>query len=187
MSTNHAFAAICSTVLAIGGCHSQPAAIDAAPGDDAPPSIDAEVAVDAASDAAAATCSFPQNVPDPDFTPCATSYGDTDPVVDNAVNAAMAELTGCPIGSSCDLTFLPGANADEKCQSWFAAVTAKLRAEGDCAGQHIVGNTDEIAVSNTGCPGKWYGYHICYYGGPKVVWNPGARRGWCQITPSYCP
>jgi len=39
----------------------------------------------------------------------------------------------------------------------------------------------------TGCGGKWYGYHICNYGGPKVVWNPGARRGWWAINPAYCP
>ena len=63
----------------------------------------------------------------------------------------------------------------------------ELRAQGLSAGQHEVGQTDEIAVSNTGCTGEWYGYHICNYGGPKVVWNPGARRGWWAIDPGYCP
>ena len=98
----------------------------------------------------------------------------------------LPENQGCGIGSDCDITGFAGTTVDEICQSWFAAVTAALRAKGYCAGQHIVGSTDEIAVSNTGCGGKWYGYHICNYGGPKVVWNPGARRGWWMIKPSYC-
>jgi hypothetical protein len=85
------------------------------------------------------------------------------------------------------LSAYAGATTDEKCQSWFAAVTAALRAQGFDAGQHQEGGTDEIAVSSTGCSGKWYGYHVCYYGGPTVVWNPGARRGWWKIDPSYCP
>ena len=99
----------------------------------------------------------------------------------------MVSLTGCGVYSTCTLNSFTGANADEKCQSWFAAVTQELRARGFSAGQHIVGSTDEIAVSNTGCAGKWYGYHICNYGGPLVVWNPGARRGWWRIDPAYCP
>ncbi|MFO0566799.1 MAG: hypothetical protein U0263_14105 [Polyangiaceae bacterium] len=131
-------------------------------------------------------CEFPQGVPDPDFICAAASYQDTDPAVDAAVNSVMASLTGCGVGSDCPITGLPGGNVDEVCQSWFAAVTQALRAKGYCAGQHAVGSTDEIAVSNTGCGGKWYGYHICNYGGPKVVWNPGARRGWWMIKPSYC-
>jgi hypothetical protein len=126
-------------------------------------------------------------VPDEDFIAAACSYQDTDPTVDAAVNAAMEALTGCGAMSDCSLATFPGSTVDEKCQSWFAAVTAALRDQGYCAGQHAVGATDEIAVSNTGCDGKWYGYHICNYGGPKVVWNPGARRGWWAIDPAYCP
>jgi hypothetical protein len=106
--------------------------------------------------------------------------------VDKAVNEVMVALSGCGVGSDCPITGFPGTNAGEVCQSWFAAVTKALRDKGYCAGQHEVGYTDEIAVSNTGCGGKWYGYHICFYGGPKVVWNPGARRGWWMIKPSYC-
>ena len=131
-------------------------------------------------------CEFPQGVPDPDFICSAASYQDTDPSVDAAVNAAMAKLTGCGVMSDCDLSSYAGATAGDKCQSFFAAVTQELRAQGYCAGQHAVGSTDEIAVSKTGCVGKWYGYHVCFYGGPKVVWNPGARRGWWVIKPSYC-
>lgn len=129
---------------------------------------------------------FPQGVPDPDFIESACSYGDTDKSVDNAVNAVMASLSGCNVGSDCTITVVAGTTTNEICQNWFAAVTAALRAQGYCAGQHAVGSTDEIAVSNTCCEGKWYGYHICNYGGAKVVWNPGARRGWWAIKPSYC-
>jgi hypothetical protein len=131
-------------------------------------------------------CEFPQGVPDPDFVANACDYKDTDPAVDAAVNAAMVKLSGCGALSDCPIVGLPGGNTHEVCQSWFAAVTAELRAQGFCAGQHVVGSTDEIAVSNTCCEGKWYGYHICNYGGPKVVWNPGARRGWWMIKPNYC-
>ncbi len=133
------------------------------------------------------TCTFPQGVPDEDFIASACSYGDTDPAVDQAVTAVMQNLTGCSPGSDCPIVGFAGATIDEQCQSFFAAVTEQLRAQGYCAGQHIVGATDEIAVSNTGCTGKWYGYHICFFGGPKVVWMPGARRGWWMIAPQYCP
>ncbi len=132
-------------------------------------------------------CAFPQGVPESDYPCSATSYQDTDPTVDADVNAVMASLSGCSPGSDCTITVVPGTNFDEICQNWFAAVTQALREQGYCAGQHEVGHTDEIAVSNTGCTGKWYGYHICNYGGGKVVWNPGARRGWWMILPSHCP
>lgn len=132
-------------------------------------------------------CEFPQGVPDEGFIAAACSYQDTDPAVDAAVNTVMVSLTGCGVSSDCSLAGYSGANAGEKCQSWFAAVTAALRADGYCAGQHVVGATDEIAVSSTGCDGKWYGYHICNYGGPQVVWAAGARRGWWAIDPSCCP
>lgn len=132
-------------------------------------------------------CSFPQGVPDQDFIEAASSYQDTDPAVDAAVNAVMESLSGCGAMSDCDITGFPGTTAEEICQSWFDAVNAGLREQGFCAGQHVQGNTDEIAVNDTCCAGKWYGYHICNYGGPKVVWNPGARRGWWKIAPSHCP
>ena len=136
----------------------------------------------------AGPCSFPQGVPDEGFYAWSCLKTDTDPAVDAAVNAVMATLSGCGAGSDCDITGFGGTtNVNDTCQSWFAAVTEQLRAQGYCAGQHAVGSTDEIAVSNTGCTGKWYGYHICNYGGPKVVWNPGARRPWWMIEAQYCP
>lgn len=135
---------------------------------------------------AGGACEFPQGVPDGDYIASACSYGDTDPAVDAAVNAVMATLTGCNVGSDCPITVVGGADVNEICQNWFSAVTAALRAQNFCAGQHAVGSTDEIAVSNTCCEDKWYGYHVCNYGGGKVVWNPGARRGWWMIAPSHC-
>jgi hypothetical protein len=123
-------------------------------------------------------CSFPQGVPEADFTGSSA----TDATVANAVNTVMEELSGCSRGSHCDLNAqYPDA------QAWFAAVTARLRQLGYCAGQHEVGATDEIAVSTSGCGGLWYGYHIYYYGGGTVVWNPGAQRGAWTIVPSNCP
>ncbi|MFZ5475233.1 MAG: hypothetical protein ACOZNI_00535 [Myxococcota bacterium] len=131
-------------------------------------------------------CEFPQGLPDEAYVAWAGDYEDTDPTVDDAVNEVMEQLSGCSSGSDCDLSALYGAEVNEACQRWFGAVTAELRVRGYCAGQHVVGETDEIAVSATGCEGRWYGYHVCYYGGPKVVWNPGARRGWWQIDPAAC-
>lgn len=123
-------------------------------------------------------CSFPQGVPDPDFTGHAT----TSTSVGNTVNQVMSQLSGCPVGSDCPL-----APTYADAQAWFAAVNAALRARGLCAGQHIVGDTDEIAVSDTGCTGLWYGFHAYNYGGGKVVWAPGANRGSWSIAPQHCP
>ena len=155
---------------------------------DADTDSDTDSDTDADTDTTGTTgpCEFPQGVPDEGFIATAKTFEDTDPTVDDDVNDVLVALTGCGILSDCDITGFAGKTVDEICQSWFAAVTAELRAEWYCAGQHAVGSTDEIAVSNTGCDGKWYGYHVCNYGGPKVVWNPGARRGWWMIDPVYC-
>ncbi|MDY0063291.1 MAG: hypothetical protein RBU45_26035 [Myxococcota bacterium] len=123
-------------------------------------------------------CSFPQGVPEEAFT----SGGETDGEIAAAVNAVMAALSGCGIGSDC---FIGDRWPDG--QGWFGAVNRELRNQGYCAGQHEEGATDEIAVSSAGCRGRWYGYHVYNYGGSKVVWNPGAQRGWWSIDASYCP
>lgn len=111
-----------------------------------------------------------------------TNGNDTSSAVGNAVNAVMATLSGCPVGSDC-----PIGDRYPEAQQWFDAVNAALRAQGLCAGQHEEGHTDEIAVSDTGCAGRWYGYHVYNYGGSKVVWSPGAQRGWWSIPSTYCP
>lgn len=123
-------------------------------------------------------CAFPQGVPDADYT----GHTTTSTSVGNTVNQVMSQLSGCPVGSDCVL-----APTYADAQAWFAAVTAALRARGLCAGQHEVGHTDEIAVSDTGCTGLWYGYHAYNYGGGKVVWAPGANRGSWSIAPQHCP
>lgn len=122
-------------------------------------------------------CTFPQGVPDPEYT----GHTLTNAMVANLVNTTMEQLSGCPKGSDCSI----GDRYTD--QTWFAAVTASLRAQGLCAGQHEVGHTDEIAVSYTSCGGLWYGYHVFNYGGSKVVWNNGAQRGSWSIQPQHCP
>lgn len=123
-------------------------------------------------------CSFPQGVPEQDFT----WHANTSASVAATVNQVMSQLSGCPVNSDCPLT--PRFPDD---QAWFTAVTAALRARGLCAGQHELGHTDEIAVSDTGCSGRWFGYHVFNYGGSKVVWATGAARGSWSIEPSHCP
>ena len=122
-------------------------------------------------------CSFPQGVAEANFT----GHTDTNATVANLVNTVMEQLSGCGRSSDC---YIGDRYTD---QTWFAAVTAELRARGLCAGQHEAGYTDEIAVSMTGCGGLWFGYHVFFYGGQKVVWNNGAQRGSWSITPSSCP
>lgn len=95
------------------------------------------------------------------------------PVLGARVNAVMARLTGCSVGSRCVLTVRP--------QEWHAAVAAELRREGLCAGQHEP-ESDEIAVS-TAPVQPMEGYHIQAGEGwhdpsqrNTVVWSPGADR-----------
>lgn len=127
---------------------------------------------------ASSGCTFPQGVPDADFT----AHSDTNAALADTINGVMEGLSGCSRGSDCDL----GASYPDP-QQWFAAVNARLRALGYCAGQHEDGATDEIAVSTTGCAGLWYGYHVFHYGVMKVVWNPGAQRGSWSIPATDCP
>jgi hypothetical protein len=122
-------------------------------------------------------CSFPQGVPEEDFVPGTGNDG----TIAAAVNAVMEGLSGCGVGSDCYI-----GDQYPDAQQWFVAVAQALRDQGFCAGQHELGYTDEIAVSNTGCTGRWYGYHIYNYGGSKVVWNPGAQRGWWAIEAKWC-
>ena len=127
---------------------------------------------------ASTSCTFPQGVPDAEFV----GHTDTSASVANTVNTVMEQLSGCGRGSDCYI-----GDRYPTGQSWFDAVNTELRARGLCAGQHEEGYTDEIAVSDTGCAGLWYGYHIYNYGGLKVVWNPGAQRGSWSIPAARCP
>lgn len=98
----------------------------------------------------ATECRFPQGLPDSAFAP----VQNVENVFHAQVNAALAKVSGCDAGR-CLVFGGP--------QAFFAKVTAELRAQGLCAGQHIEGVTDEIAVAVPGS-GKagthvWYGYH----------------------------
>ena len=97
---------------------------------------------------------------------------------DKAVNAVMSDIAKCDVGSNC----IHGYGDLE----WLSVVTAGLREKGFCAGQHIDGVTDEIAVACTilsedkltcllsQCQGEWEGKHVAHFGVGKIVWSPGA-------------
>ena len=120
-------------------------------------------------------CSFPQGVPNSDFTmgPVLTEYAAT-------VNTAMKEITGCDIGTDCPTGMTP--------DDWMHAVIEKIKLTGLCAGRHVdttPGGTDEIAVAAK-CTDPWEGYKIYNYGGGKVIWSPNANRPSWTITPGHC-
>jgi hypothetical protein len=119
------------------------------------------------------SCSFPQGIPDQEFTGLPVSS-----VHAEVVNEVMAEITGCKVGSRCVHKKSP--------QEFMQLVVVALRERGLCAGQHITGRTDEIAVSSD-CEGVWEGYHITTWAAkPTVVWSPGSHRPAYKIPPSYC-
>lgn len=118
-------------------------------------------------------CSFPQGLPEGEYTGAEASSTKA-----ALVNAVMAEITGCNVGSRC----LHGKSPQE----WMQLVVAAIRERGTCAGQHIDGQTDEIAVKvDNAC--RWEGYHITTHGAnPTVVWAPGAVRPSWIIPSRYC-
>jgi hypothetical protein len=118
-------------------------------------------------------CDFPQGIPDGEFTglPVSSEHAGT-------VNKVIAEITGCNVMSRCVIQESP--------QEFMRLVVAALRERGLCAGQHITGHTDEIAVA-WHCLDRWEGYHIVSYGNPTtVVWSPGSRRPAYTIPSDYC-
>jgi hypothetical protein len=130
-------------------------------------------------------CDFPQGIPDREFTKLPVSSKHA-----KVVNEVIAEITGCSVGSRC----MHGKSPQEFMQLVVAALRERGIVDADgkpteenfCAGQHITGHTDEIAVS-VDCRAVWEGYHITTYGPrPTVVWSPGSRRPAYQIPPSYC-
>lgn len=117
---------------------------------------------------------FPQGIPEAEYTKIpATSERAEE------VNVVMAEITGCNIGSRCLHNKSP--------QEWMQLVVIALREQGIDAGQHVDGETDEIAVRVPRNVCRWEGYHVTTYANkPTVVWNPGAVRPSYSIPPSYC-
>ena len=129
-------------------------------------------------------CGFPQGIPNSKFT------GTTNPgTFGSVVNATMAELTGCNVGSDCPITFGP--------DPWMALVCEKLCEKGFNCGRHKdtpPGATDQISViQGSFCDGRAHeNYQIYNYGGQKVRWAPGGKQdGWyvdCGgITPTPTP
>jgi hypothetical protein len=118
-----------------------------------------------------ASCGFPQGIPNEKFTlaPNPGTYG-------SAINAVMADITRCSVGSDCPITFGP--------DPWMALVCEKLCEAGLNCGRHInatPGGTDQISVkSGSFCDGQPHqNYKIYNYGGGKVIWAPAAKQdGW---------
>jgi hypothetical protein len=102
------------------------------------------------------------------------------------VDAVMASMTGCEIGSACVL------NMDM--QTFIGGVAAQMRVRGRCAGQHVDGVTDQLSVGVTptevdnvqvyGCPGQCSDdvpgdpQDTCRKGckGGQVRWTPGSIK-----------
>jgi hypothetical protein len=146
---------------------------------------------------------FPQGVPEEDYTRHTAL-----PALHDEINAAKVAITGCSVGSTCYHGRTP--------QAFLAELAGELRKRGLWAGQHVEGNTDEIAIA-TSCTGQWESDHSTSFGDPAaVVWSqkpadwgskpcagdrehgdppglgcPGvgarAYRGNWSITPNHCP
>ena len=91
------------------------------------------------------SCSFPQGVP-------LIGPGPEVASIRPVVMATLKRLSGCNESTDCPL---PNDNQ----QSWQGKVTADLRAQGLCAGQHEDGKTDQIAVA-TQCNVPWESYYV---------------------------
>lgn len=121
-------------------------------------------------------CRFPQGVPESDFT----YLGVRTPTLQDAVNAALVDATGCAVGQTCVTNLGPS--------ELFDRVNKFLRGNGLCAGRHEDipdGGTDEIAVARK-CTDAWEGYHIYNYGNSGVIWAPNSYRGDWTIKAVHC-
>lgn len=121
------------------------------------------------------SCTFPQGIPDGKFT----HFPDAPGTLGSVVNATMADLTGCTVGSDCPITFAP--------DTWMAIVCARLcEKEHDGVslncGRHrntTPGGTDQISVKpGSFCDGGAHQqFQIYNYGGGKIRWAPGGSQG----------
>ncbi len=143
------------------------------------------------SPAPGASSGFPQGVPDSEFQGRASR-----PVLGDVVNRAMADLTGCDVGTRCEHGMTP--------HEWQRRVYLAFRARGYAAGEHREGESDEIAVRASAkgvC--VWEAFHVSTYSAtPAVVWastprapcageqcphlGGGAYRGDTIIPERYC-
>ena len=116
-------------------------------------------------------CAFPQGIANEHFTQVVNPgrYG-------SVVNRAMADLTGCAVGTDCPITFHP--------DKWMDMVCEVLCVGGLNCGRHNdtpPQATDQISVKEGSfCDGKLHeNYQIFNYGGRKVRWAPGGKQdGW---------
>lgn len=117
-------------------------------------------------------CTFPQGVPDAEFIEVPSIPAQTEVDV---VNAAIAAVGYCNVGSDCPLGTDPQA-AQQR-------IIQELRRRGVCAGQHRNGETDEGAVTIFGCASLWNGYHWVNY--PT---NPGdqSKAVWARVPSQPC-
>jgi hypothetical protein len=132
----------------------------------------------------APTCGFPQGIPNEQFTSV-----ENPGTLGTIVNATMAEMTGCAVGTDCPITVEP--------DDWMHAVCDRLCARGLNCGRHIdktPGGTDQISViEGSFCEGKAHqNYQVLNYGGKKKVrWAPGGTQdAWiveCSPTPPPPP
>jgi hypothetical protein len=121
-------------------------------------------------------CGFPQGVPNEAFT------GVQNPgVYGSVVNRAMADLSGCAVGTDCPITFHPDV--------WMALVCEKLCDQGLNCGRHDnepPGASDQISVKRGSfCDGQPHeNYQVYNYGGKKVRWAPGGTQDAWIVDPS---
>lgn len=118
-------------------------------------------------------CSFPQGIPDEQFTPVKARISEAEAL---AINQATAKVGGCEIGSDCPLGTDP--------QAAMRSIVLQLRRDGYCAGQHVDGDTDELAFAAVGqCAIGWHGAHV-------VKWpnSPGdqAKASWVSVPTEPC-
>ena len=153
-----------------------------------------------------AVCSFPQGLAESDY-----HFSTGLPTLGDRVNAAVAAIGLCNVGSACPLGTDP--------QLALRRIIVKLQLAGLCAGQDVNGESDQLDVSLSCASGSWETFHAVKW--PNVpgvdqamaVWagsptqpclggrdahgipaglgcpgvNGGSYRGALSIAPSFCP
>ena len=111
--------------------------------------------------APSATCGFPQGLNYETFPATPALYAE--------LNAAMSAILDCPVESECRYpTYDP--------QDFYRALTRELQSRGLCAGQPVIGQSDEIAVGRTRC-GTYEIWH---------AWNYNGRPLWARPRENKC-
>lgn len=127
-------------------------------------------------------CSFPQGVPESQFTKVSNpkQYND---IVNTCIRENVAFCDGAT-----DCTWGP-----DDPQVYLAKMVACLQGSGFCAGQHSDGNSDQISVTKTCSPGiTWENYQPVNFGGVHKARFNAAMDGWqvpvdCSSNPNPTP